>query len=263
MIAVSLDEYWRDLVTAALLGTDRREPPTPPEGALADLVADAVRPDAASRMLATVGAVAAVRRASFVPLPHADPLQPPEIDPRPLCPPSASATWRAVAAYWAVLEDEWVLTVIERGYRLPPDVLVDLLIRHRNDPVRRARIALAGGPLTRWLIDHMPELAVIGGRAAVAEAVTSVPELAIPPELAALVGADALTFTRQLMAGFRAGAYGAAHRAVLANLFARCRPAVLLDAAEALTTFGYGQALALADLSKLRHRMLTELGAPT
>jgi hypothetical protein len=261
MTILTIDGYWRDLVTAALLGTDRREPPVPPEGVLADLVADAVRPDAASRMLATVGAVAAAQRASFVPLPTADPLQPPETDWRPFCPPGATATWRTVAAYWPVLEDEWVLTVIERGYRLPPDVLVELLMRHRNDPVRRARIALAGGPLTRWLIDQVPELEAIGGRIAAVEAVTALPELAIPPELSTLVGADPHTFTEQLLAGFRAGAYGAAHRAVLVNLLARCRPAVLADAAKALTTFGYGQALALADLANLRHRMLTELGS--
>ena len=30
-------------------------------------------------------------------------------------------------AEWPVLEDEWVLAVIERGMRLPPDVLVALL----------------------------------------------------------------------------------------------------------------------------------------
>ena len=61
--ATTVEELWRELVTAALLGTDRREPPVPPIDAIADVVADAVRPDAASRMLATVGAVAAARRA--------------------------------------------------------------------------------------------------------------------------------------------------------------------------------------------------------
>ena len=51
------------------------------------------------------------------------------------------------------------------------------------------------------------------------------------------------------------------HRAVLVNLIARCRPAVLLDAAESLESAGVGLALALADEARLRHRMLSELGS--
>jgi hypothetical protein len=47
---------------------------------------------------------------------------------------------------------------------------------------------------------------------------------------------------------------------VLVNLLARCRPAVLLDAADALDRTGVGLALALGDLARLRHRMLTGLG---
>ena len=261
MTVTSLEGLWRELVTAALLGTDRREPPDLPAGGIGDLVDDTVRLDPASRMLATVGAVTAARRAAFIPLPAADPLQPPESDARLICPPSAAATWRTVVADWPVLEDEWVLGVIQRGFRLPPDVLVELLLRHRSDVVRRARVALAGGPLTAWLVGHVPELQAIGSRAADAALVASLPELAIPPELAELVDAEAHTFTTRIMSGFRAGEFGPAHRAVLVNLFARCRPAVLLDAADELTRFGYGQALACADLARLRDHMLTELRA--
>lgn len=258
--AVSLDGYWRQLVTAALLGTDRRDPPPPPPGPIADLVADAVRPDTASRMLAAVAAVAAARRAAFVPDPPADPLQPPEHDDRPWCSAAAVATWRTVVAEWPVLEDEWVLAVIERGDRLPPDALVELTQRHRNDAVRRARVALAGGPTVRWVNDHLPDLAASTGRAATAESVASLPELPVPPELAELLTADAHTFVERLMPGFADGGYAAPHKAVLVNLLARCRPAVLLDAAEALDRTRVGLALALADLARLRHRMLIELG---
>ena len=80
--AITLDDYWAEIVTAALLGTDRREPPPPPPGPVADLVADAVRPDGAARMLATVGALAAARRAAFAAGAPVDPLQPPEPDGR-------------------------------------------------------------------------------------------------------------------------------------------------------------------------------------
>lgn len=257
------DAYWRELVTAALLGTDRRDPPDPPAGPVADLVADAQRPDGASRMLVAVGAMAAARRAGFVPRPPADPLQPPAADERPWCPPSSVATWRTVVQEWPVLEDEWLLTAVERGYRLPPDALVESLQRHRSDAVRRARVALAGGPSARWVVDHVPSLAVGVGRTVPVDAVTSVPELPVPPELHDLLTADAHTFARRLGDDFAAGAYGPPHRAVLVNLIARCRPSVLLDAAESLASTGVGLALALADEARLRHRMLTELGAET
>ena len=39
----TLDDVWGALVSAALLGTDRRDPPALPDGLLADVVADAVR----------------------------------------------------------------------------------------------------------------------------------------------------------------------------------------------------------------------------
>ncbi len=257
---MTLDDYWRELVTASLLGTDRRDPPIPPPGPLADVVADAVRADPAARMLAAVGATSAARRAGFSPGPPATVLQPPAADGRPWCRPAAVATWRRIVAEWPVLEDEWVLTVLERGLRVPPDALVELLARHRNDAIRRARVALAGGPMAAWLVDHVPELAAATGRAAPADAVTSLPDLPVPPELAELLTADAHTFARRLAPGFGAGAYGAPHRAVLVNLLARCRPAVLLDAADALDATHVGLALALADLARLRHRMLVELG---
>jgi hypothetical protein len=258
--APSLDEHWAELVTAALLGTDRRDPPDPPPGPVADLVDDTVRADPASRLLADVGAVAAARRAAFVPGPPTDPLQPPEPDPRPWCGRAAVTTWREIASEWAVLEDEWVVTLIEQGLRLPPDALVELLLRHRGDAVRRARVALAGGPLARWLVDHVPELAATTGASASADAVASVPELPVPPDLAELLGADAHSFVERLVPGFEDGAFGPSHRAVLVNLIARCRPAVLLDAADALERTHAGLALALADLACLRHRMLVELG---
>ena len=36
-MTTSVDVYWQQMVTAALLGTDRRDPPVPPDGGLADL----------------------------------------------------------------------------------------------------------------------------------------------------------------------------------------------------------------------------------
>jgi hypothetical protein len=256
---VSLDEHWHELVTAALLGTERRSPPEPPVTLVADVVADNLAPDDASRMLATVAAVTAARRAAFLALPPVDRLQPPADDDRPMTPPPASATWRTIVDEWPVLEDEWMLAVIDHGYRLAPDVLVAALDRHRRDPVRRARAALAGGTRSAWVSEHVPELAPIGARSVPAEAVTTAPELPIPPELGDLLTADAHTFVRRLAPEFESGRYGPAHRAVLVNLLARCRPAVLIDCAEALMSIGSVLSVPLAELCRLRHAMLTEL----
>jgi hypothetical protein len=256
--ATALDDHWHELVTAALLGTDRRQPPVSPLQPIADVVDDTVAADDAARMLATVAAVAAARRAAFVALPPASMLQPPSGERRPINTPAASATWQAIVDDWPVLEDEWLLTLIDAGQRLAPDVLVAALARHRNDPVRRARVALAGGPVAAWVVEHVPAFDATP-RTVSAEAVTSLPELAIPPDLAELLGADAHTFVSRLMAGFELAAFGPAHRPVLTNLVARCRPAVLLDTATALEHHGTGLALALADLARLRNRMLDEL----
>jgi hypothetical protein len=259
-VSSDLDAYWHELVTAALLGTDRREPPSPPAGPIADLVDDAVRPDRASRMLAAVGAVSVARRAAFVAGPPADRLQLPDPDQRPCCSAAAVATWHTVIAEWPVLEDEWVLAVIQRGLRVAPDALVELLQRHRGDAVRRARVVIAGGPLAAWLVEHVPSLAATTGKQPAAESVAALPELPVPAEWAHLLTADAHTFVRRIAQGFDAGEFGAAHRAVLVNLFARCRPQVLPNAASTFGKSHVGLALALGDLAGLRYRMLTELG---
>lgn len=256
----SLDAVWHELVATALLGTDRRDPPELPPGALADLVADAVRRDPATRLLATVAAVGAARRAAFTPLAPAAGLQPPADDPRPVVTPGAAATWRRVVAEWPVLEDEWMLTVIEAGWRLPPDVAVDALVRHRTDVVRRARVARAAGPVAAWVVGHVPELGASGRGTAPAAAVTTLPELPLPPDLAELVGVDAHTFTTRLASHVERA--GPADRPVLVNLLARCREAVLGDAADLLGDHPSGLAAALGDLARLRRRMLDELRRP-
>jgi hypothetical protein len=262
--APPLDRYWSDLVTVALLGTDRRDPPEAPPGLLADLVDDTIRESRSQRMLAAVSAGAAARRAGFVAGPATERLAPPAPDPRPACPAAAAATWRYVVAEWPVLEDEWVLTVIERGWRLPPEVVVGLLLRHRTDATRLARAAVAAGPIARWVTEHVPELAPRTSARVDADAVMTVPPLAVPPELADLLGADAHTFASTLGEAFASGRFGAAHKAVLVNLVARCRPEVLHDAASVLGAVdplsrSAGLALSLADLARTRRRMLDEL----
>lgn len=267
-----IDRYWHEMVTVALLGTDRRDPPVPPAGGLADLAADDPQPTPSQRLLQQVAGCTVVRRAGLMPGPPVATVAPPATDPRPVTPHAATATWRRVVADWPVLEDEWVLAVIQRGRRLAPELVPPLLSRHRGDATRHARVLLAAGPLGSWMIDWSPRLACAAKRpparpataAAVAEGAAELPELPIVPELQPLLSAPAAQVARTLAAGLTAGQLGTAHRAVLVNLLARMAPSSLPAVAQAIdrvdpSSPSIGVAFALANLAHLRHHMLTEL----
>lgn len=276
-MTTDLDTHWGELLTVALLGTDRRDPPQPLAGPVGDVVADSVRDDASARLLADVAACVVVRRAAFVPAPAADRLTSPAPDQRPLCPVEAVEVWREIVATWPVLEDEWLLEVELRGWRLPPDVLVAALSRRRADPARLARVMAAGGPVAGWVLDHVPALGPARARSVattaaaattttdaatttVAATTATLPPLPVPPELEPLLTADAHTFVQGLLPGFHEARIGTAHRPVLVNLLARCRAEVLPATIEALGTVdpqspSAGVAHVLADLAALRIRI--------
>ena len=263
----TVDEAWSQLVAVAMLGTDRRNPPEP-VGVIADLVDDTVRATPSERMLAQVAATVAVRRAGVVPGPALAPLAGPDPDDRPVCVPAAADRWHHVIASWPVLEDEWVLTVIRNGWRVPPELAPTMLVRHRSDPVRRARAELACGPLASWLVGHLPDLAARGTASSApdprAEEIAELPVLPIPPDLEPMLFADGEQVARQLAGAIDSGALVHAHRAVLVNLVARMRPDSLpavvaaLDAIDG-SSIGFPLASVLADLARTRDRMLDEL----
>ncbi len=256
-------EHWRELVTTAMLGTDRRDPP-PAVGPLADVVADTLRSAPSERMLAQVAACTAVRRAGVLPGPPVDRLAGPASDDRPACTPAAVERWHHITMSWPVLEDEWMLTLITNGWRVAPELVPAMLWRHRSDPVRRARAEVACGPLATWLVSHLPELETRSTRGAIdPEALGELPDLPIPPDLIDLLGApaDIGTVLADLIVG---GQLGAPHRAVIVNLIARAPLETLAAIASSLgvvpsTSSGYGMASVLADLALTRHRMLDEL----
>jgi hypothetical protein len=263
--APSLVEHWGEMVTVALLGTDRREPPAPPAGGLADLAADDPQPSASQRLLQQVAACTVVRRAGLLPAAPAVALAPPAADPRPITPPPATATWRRVVAAWPVLEDEWLLAVVATGRRLAPELVPPVLARHRTDAVRHERALLAAGPLGGWMIGWSPRLACTGKRPAGLEhAVGVLPELPLLPELQPLLTASAGEAAAVLRAGLDQARYGAGHRAVLVNFLARVTPASLPTVLTALARVdpaspSSGLAYALTSLVALRQHMLTEL----
>jgi hypothetical protein len=268
--ATPLTDHWHELVTVSLLGTDRRDPPPAPAGGVADVVADARRDTPSGWMLADVAATVAARRAGLRPAPPEAPLQPPVADGRPIAPPAAARRWRTIVTEWAVLEDEWLLTLTRRGWRPPPDVLVALLRRHRGDAARFARVAAAGGPLVGWLVDHDPDLGrppgarVPSAETADALGVDGLPGLAVPPELVRLLEAGPRPVVAAVVTGFAERTYAIAHANVLMNFIARCRTDVLVPLAAGLRGLDPalptgGLAHSLADLAECRRAMLDEL----
>ena len=258
---------WDALVAVAMLGTDRRNPPEP-TGLIADVVDDTVRPTPSEQMLAQVAATVAVRRAGVLPGPARPAVAGPDVDDRPICVPAATERWHHVISSWPVLEDEWMLTLLTSGRRVPADLVPELLTRHRSDPVRRARAELACGPLAGWLVGHLPELAARGAASTQpdpsADDIAELPSLPIPPELEPLLFADGDHVARQLRRAIDSGTLVHAHRAVLINLVARMRPDVLGAVATALervdgASIGFPLASVLADLARTREHMLDEL----
>lgn len=264
---MTLGDYWREMVTVALLGTDRRDPPVPPPGGLADLAADDPQPTPSQRLLQQVAGCAVAQRAGVLPGVSAQLLAPPDADPRPVAPPVATGTWRRIIADWPVLEDEWVLAVVRSGRRLAPELVVPLLARHRTDATRHARVLVAAGPLGQWMIEWSPRLACAAKVPAVMESIGELPELAIVPDLLPVLWASPQQAAHTIAGGLESGVFGISHRAVLVNLVARVNPASLPALGEAIGRIDpsqptIGLAFALADLARLRHQMLSELETP-
>ena len=134
--------------------------------------------------------------------------------------------------------------------------------------MRRARVLVAAGPLGAWVIDHQPHLAASGRKAPDPEAIGELPDLPTLPELAAVGHGPAALAADVLVGAARRPVHrGQSQRAVLVNFVARVAPTTLPDLAERLDRAdpalpSIGLAFALADLARLRHRMLAELETP-
>jgi hypothetical protein len=97
------------------------------------------------------------------------------------------------------------------------------------------------------------------------EAIGELPDLAITPDLAPVLWATPAQAARTIATGLSSGVFGVSHRAVLVNVVARMQRASLPALEEAIGRVDpsqptIGLAFALADLARLRHQMLTELG---
>ena len=120
------------------------------------------------------------------------------------------------------------------------------------------------GRWPQWLVDHQPHLAGSAKRAPDPEHIGELPDRPTLPELAAVLGAPPRVAADTVMALLDGRALGPSHRAVLVNFVARVSPPALELLAERLdradpSAPSIGLAFALADLARLRHRMLSEL----
>ncbi|MFE9023106.1 DUF5691 domain-containing protein [Streptomyces sp. NPDC007808] len=160
-VTSSAPDVWEELVTAALLGTDRRTPP----GGAPGREAPVVLLDAAA--LETVR-----RRAGLRPARAARRPQPAPEDPRPVLPPAAARRLamlladrpgtggggrRGTAPDLMELLPQWLAAVNDRGFAPPPESLPALLdaARGRTD-LRPAALSFAG-PRAVWLARLNPE----------------------------------------------------------------------------------------------------------
>ncbi len=148
---------WAGLVTAAVLGTDRRPLPAPEPGW--DVATRSEDP--AVQLLDRAAAAATARRAGRRPA-AAPPLVPAApLDPRLVCPPAAAAALgRLLAGQFDVLLGEWFELCAAGGFQLPNHLLPSLLLRGRRQPALDIAVRRIAGERARWLAEAMPELRV-------------------------------------------------------------------------------------------------------
>ncbi|MET7696123.1 DUF5691 domain-containing protein [Streptomyces sp. NPDC005485] len=157
----SVGDSWEELVTVALLGTERRTPPRWAPGR-----------EAPTTLLDAAAAGTLRRRAGLRPARAAARPEPTARDPRPALPPAAARRLamlltdrpgtggggrRGAAPDLMELLPQWLTLANERGFAAPPEALPALLdtARGRTD-LRPAALAFAG-PRALWLARLNPD----------------------------------------------------------------------------------------------------------
>jgi hypothetical protein len=177
-----------------------------------------------------------------------------------VCPAAAIARYHALVVAWPELLDEWLRCLASGGWRLPGELAVPLLARHRSDPARGALIASLAGPTSDWLIGLFPERFTPTPRRARAAA----PALALPDDMAQCLAAPADEVPVLMGAALRAGTWRQRHRLPLVRLVMHLPPASLDRLPEALERAAthpesIGLAHTLADLARFRRDFIKEL----
>ncbi|HEU5158738.1 MAG TPA: DUF5691 domain-containing protein [Streptosporangiaceae bacterium] len=145
---------WAEHVTAALLGTQRRQAPRLPGVA-------GEGDDEAGRLLGQAALLTVRRRAGRRPG-SAEPLAPAPAESAPVVPPAAARRIeRILAGEHARVLPEWLAAAAGAGYRVPAATLPDLLERGRVDRALRPLIARAAGRRAMWLALRNPDWAYL------------------------------------------------------------------------------------------------------
>ena len=159
---------WQDLITAALIGTERAPVPAtviPGLPGPADAPDDTAPDDPAALLLDRAALLTVARRGGRL----ADRVAPPpapEPDPAPEVSRAAGRrlAWMLRGEH-ADLLTEWLATAVTRGHRAPAYLLPALLDQARRvtpaDPELRRLAAEAGGPRARWLAGLNPDWAFV------------------------------------------------------------------------------------------------------
>jgi hypothetical protein len=137
---------WNEHVTAALLGTERRDPPVLAE-------ASGEPGDRAGQLLDQAALLAVRRRAGRRPAAvTAEPVALAPVEDVPVAPTAAAARLRRILGGEQIrVLPEWLDAAAARGLRVPAQVLPDLLERGRSDRMLRPSIARAAGRRGVWL----------------------------------------------------------------------------------------------------------------
>jgi Family of unknown function (DUF5691) len=149
---------WQDLVTAALIGTERSRVPVV---AVPGVPSPAEPGDPAALLLDRAALLTVARRGGrpadrVEPLPAAEPDQAPAVSPA-----AEHRLARMLGGKYPELLTEWLAAAVTRGRRVPPHLLPALLDRARRmvpaDTELRRLAAEAGGSRARWLAGLNPD----------------------------------------------------------------------------------------------------------
>lgn len=146
--------YWHELITTALVGTERQRPGLPSGGTtLGDSLAGLEGQSPERLLLAAAGTTALYQRVGSLPARDERSLpSPAEPDAQPVCTIRAAQQLELMlAGTHAGALPEWLRAAAARGVRVPEHLLPELLQAGRQDRSLRAPILEVAGKRGRWL----------------------------------------------------------------------------------------------------------------